>query len=177
MTISAKIITDSISPTGIRLTTFQLNELFDYDPLTGILTHKMSRQGVTKGMVAGSIKADGYVHIKVFGVEYYAQRIIWQMIYGDDGMPPMVDHEDGVKHNNRLKNLRAATSGQNRANSKPRKDNRSGIKGVRASGKRWISSIAKHGKSVHLGTFDTPEEASAAYALAATAHHGAFARP
>lgn len=128
-------------------------------------------------MVAGSIKADGYVHIKVFGVEYYAHRIIWQIIYGDDNMPPMVDHEDGVKHNNRLKNLRAATSGQNAANSKPRKDSGTGIKGVRFKNGKWLASIKMNGKSVHLGSFEDSTAASTAYAIAAKQHHGAFARP
>lgn len=68
MTITATIIADSVSPEGKRLTTMQLNDLFDYDLLTGVLTHKHSRQGVKAGMIAGSLKADGYSHVKVFGV-------------------------------------------------------------------------------------------------------------
>lgn len=98
------------------------------------------------------------------------------MVYGDD-MPPMVDHKDGVKSNNHLKNLRAATSGQNLANSSPRKDNASGVKGVRRHGKRWRAAITIKGKAKHLGCFDTIIEASNAYAAAAKAQHGEFARP
>lgn len=176
MTISVKIIADSVSPHGIRLTTFQLQELFEYNENTGKLYHKKSRRGVRAGTAAGSIKADGYVHVKILGTEYYAHRVIWQMMYGDE-MPPMIDHINGYKADNRLVNLRAATSGQNMANSLPRKDNRTGVKGVRKIYNRYAAAITINGKQVHLGMFHTIEEASAAYAEAARAHHGEFARP
>ena len=175
MTIEAKIVADSISPDGVRLTTMQLNELFDYDPLTGVLTNKKSRRGVSAGSTAGCVKGDGYVHLIIFGVEYYAHRIIWQMVHGPQ-MPDMVDHKNGIRNDNRLKNLRAATPIQNAANSGPRIDNQSGIKGVRKHGHKWRAAITISGKSKHLGCFDTPKEASQAYLAAATQQHGSFAR-
>jgi hypothetical protein len=42
-------------------------------------------------------------------------------------------------------------------------NNRSGFKGVVARGDRWRAMIRVGGKLVHLGTFDTREEAAAAF--------------
>jgi hypothetical protein len=96
------------------------------------------------------------------------------------GMPacPQVDHRDSDGLNNRRENLRAATGGQNSGNTRAHKDSASGIKGVRMHPRahRWEARICSHGESRHLGLFDTAEEAAAAYAAAARAAFGEFAR-
>lgn len=51
----------------------------------------------------------------------------------------------------------------------PRKDvinSTSGVRGVIPEGKRWTARIGINGKRVHIGVFDTKEEAAAAYATA-----------
>jgi hypothetical protein len=40
---------------------------------------------------------------------------------------------------------------------------------------RWRAKIVVEGKSIHLGTYDTPEEAAAAYDAAARQHYGEYA--
>lgn len=149
-----------------------LNELYYYNSENGQLIHKVTRRGVRKGTVAGSVKKDGYVHLKIMGVEYYAHRVIYFMLHGY--LPAMVDHKDGNRSNNKPANLRAATSGQNCANSRVRKDNVCGIKGIRRSGKKWRASITTEKKQLHLGSFDNHEQASAAYRNAAIQHHREF---
>ena len=63
-------------------------------------------------------------------------------------------------------------------NSKKRKDNKSGFKGVSKHKKNesWVASIQKDGKRKHLGSFSTKEEAAKAYAKAAEILHGDFMR-
>jgi len=46
---------------------------------------------------------------------------------------------------------------------KPSSRNTSGYRGVSKSGKRWVASIYAYGRSYHLGTFDTAEQAAVAY--------------
>lgn len=90
----------------------------------------------------------------------------------------LVDHIDGDRLNNRRSNLRVATQSQNQFNrSKPR-NNTSGFKGVswKKSHKSWQAIIKVHGKHIHLGYFDIPEEAHAAYMKAACKYAGQYAR-
>jgi len=50
------------------------------------------------------------------------------MTYGN--LPVTVDHKDGVKDNNKINNLRAATALEQQRNKPPSKNNTSGYKGV-----------------------------------------------
>lgn len=85
----------------------------------------------------------------------------------------LVDHVNGDGLDNRRANLRPATSSQNAANARRRKDNSSGFKGVsqRPNG-RWMARI----RMKSLGTFPTAELAARAYDSAATETWGEFAR-
>jgi hypothetical protein len=103
--------------------------------------------------------------------------LLHRAIMGDpDGM--QVDHIDGNGLNNCRSNLRTATNHQNRLNSRRRRDNTSGFKGVslRKTTNRWKAEITMNGKAHHLGYFDTREAAYAAYVNASTQHHGQFGR-
>ena len=87
-----------------------------------------------------------------------------------------IDHINGNNLDNRFSNLRLATHGQNLMNRGPQKNNKLGIKGVYQRGNKYRSHICKKGKRQALGSFDTPEEASAAYKRAAKEQFGEFAR-
>ncbi|WP_120636202.1 AP2 domain-containing protein [Ruegeria sp. EL01] len=89
-----------------------------------------------------------------------------------------VDHRDGDGLNNRRSNLRTADKSQNARNTGAHADNLSGLKGVSYSRQRrnWRAAICVRGKRKHLGVFDSPEEAHAAYVQAAHQLHGQFAR-
>jgi hypothetical protein len=56
-----------------------------------------------------------------------------------------------------------------------RSDNTSGLKGASRSRGRWQAQIQHHGKNIHLGRFDSAEEAHAAYVAAAQRLAGEFA--
>jgi hypothetical protein len=94
-------------------------------------------------------------------------------------IPPgmTIDHINGDKADNRICNLRLATDYQN-SYYRPRKStNTSGLKGVyqRENGK-YRATITIEKQKINLGTFETKEEAYAAYCEAARKLHGEFAR-
>lgn len=88
---------------------------------------------------------------------------------------------DHINHNtldNRRSNLRIATCSENQRNTGANRRNTSGYKGVsfnKAAG-RWRAAIRVHGERIHLGHYQSPEAAHAAYCTAAERLHGEFAR-
>jgi hypothetical protein len=164
----------------MKLTAARLKELLDYDPATGIFrwrkaTSKFSR--VTLGVIAGALSPAGYRHIKIDGRVYQGHRLAWQYVYGE-GPDGDLDHKDRNRDNNSIANLRLANDSQNQANSHHHVRNSSGFKGVCWNKKscKWQSGIKRNGRSLHLGLFETAEEAHAVYMKKATELYGEFAR-
>lgn len=88
-----------------------------------------------------------------------------------------VDHINGNPLDNRLCNLRLATSSQNKLNTKDRYENCTTYRGVtRLKSGRYKATITVNYLTTSLGTFKTPEEAALAYNSAATKYHGEFAQ-
>jgi hypothetical protein len=116
-----------------------------------------------------------YRRIGIFGKLYLEHRLAWLYMTGE--LPIEVDHKDGNGVNNKFKNLRSATTPQNRANSRKSVKNTSGFKGVSfyVGRGKWVAEIQFNGKRKRLGYFDTPEEAHKAYCVAADKVHGEFA--
>ena len=126
------------------------------------------------GMCAGCIN-HGYLRIKIDKKSYQAHRLAWFYVYGVWPMA-LLDHINCDPADNRIVNLREANMSENKRNSGPHKDNKSGYKGVSSKGNRWRAEIWIEGNRIRLGTFTTPEEAYSAYCSAAKKHHGKFAR-
>lgn len=123
-------------------------------------------------MVAGSITDNGYVVISTDTKHYYAHRLAWLYTYGK--LPDsLIDHINGIKHDNRMVNLREANKSQNAFNTGVKSTNKSGYKGVswRSQNKKWIAHIRISGKSVYLGSFDNIEDAAEMYATTAKQYH------
>jgi hypothetical protein len=87
----------------------------------------------------------------------------------------MIDHKDQNGLNNLRSNLRIATDTQNKFNRGAQKNNTSGYKGVHKVNDRWSASIGFQGKTISLGTFDSPLLAAVAYNQAAKEYFGEFA--
>lgn len=139
----------------------EIRNWLTYDEVTGNFIRTRDIAGIKTGTVAGTANAAGYVQIRVCGKLYYAHRLAWAFARGLP-VPPVIDHRDRNKANNRLWNLRAATVPQNAANSKCRVDNSSGERGVtfhRASG-LWHARVKKNGKLAHSTYHRTAEEAA-----------------
>ena len=88
-----------------------------------------------------------------------------------------VDHINGNTMDNRKCNLQLVTEQQNAAKGKLYSANKSGYRGVtwHMAGSKWRTQITVNGRSIHLGIYDTKEEAALAYNEAALKHFGNFA--
>lgn len=112
-----------------------------------------------------------YVSCSIGGKRTAMHRIV----VGYNG-PNTVDHIDGNSLNNLRSNLRIATSFQNNCNRPFRSDNTSGLRGVHWIKKtmRWSASISQNYKKIHLGCFDTKEDAYREYVKASERYHGEY---
>jgi hypothetical protein len=158
------------------LTQARVKEVLHYEPSTGLFTWLVSLSFSSEvGNVAGGIDDRGYRRICVDQQRHRAHRLAWLYTYGY--LPRLdVDHINGVLDDNRVSNLRLATKSQNIANSQLRSDNTSGRKGVVRRGKKWGAQIICNGKRHYLGSYETVDEAHAAYVTAAKRLQGQFAR-
>ena len=150
----------------------RLMELFDYNPTTGNLVWRAPRQDDL-----GCISDQGYLRVKIGSRVYSVHRLVWKIATGNEP-PPMIDHIDGDRLNNRISNLRAASHGENKQNTGRQRNNKSGHKGVSWSRthKSWQASIMNEGKSVWLGRYKILEDAVSVIAETRNRLHGEFAR-
>lgn len=159
------------------LTTDRVRELLIYEASTGTFRWRVDRANgrIPAGSRAGSVTAGGYIEIYIDGLRCLGHRIA--VLYIAGRWPPyQVDHIDRDRSNNAWRNLREATNEQNQANKAARSDNRIGFKGVKRCRGMYQARIRIAGVDRHLGTFATPEEASATYRRAAELSFGEFAR-
>lgn len=97
---------------------------------------------------------DGYIVTQINGSTVRLHRLI----LGLDN--ELIDHRNGDKTDNRRKNLRPATKQLNGINRGANSNNTLGIKGVsRLKNGKYVARIMVDGKSIHLGTFETVDEA------------------
>lgn len=157
-----------------NLSHLRLQELLDYNPLTGVFTRKVSLSPATKvGDIAGNLNK-GYVELFVDGRLYRAHNLAWYYVHGTWPIKRL-DHHDLDKANNAIANLREATNSQNGGNNRIRLKNLTGFKGVTPYRERFKAAVMVNRKRIHLGVFTTPEQAAAAYDIAAVHHFGEFA--
>lgn len=86
-----------------------------------------------------------------------------------------IDHINGNGLDNRRENLRYATASQNAQNRKGWGKLPKGVKLNKYSGK-YEARFQMHKRYYHLGSFNTPEEASLAYQTKAKEYFGEFYR-
>lgn len=157
---------------GTNLTAERLRELLRYNPETGVFTWRVKRGIALAGSIAGNKNRNGYVNIYVDNRPYRAHRLAWLYVYGS--FPKQdIDHINGVRHDNRIANLRDVSTSHNMMNQRrARTDNKLGLLGVHVRtperphhkiSKPYRAMIYVAGKRVNVGSFATAEEAHAAY--------------
>lgn len=162
---------------------------FVYDSDTGKLFWK-SRNDLGRFSASWNARNAGQVaghdlktHICVVldGKSYPAHHIAWLLYYGTHANS-MIDHINGDGLDNRISNLRIATAQQNQQNRKVRVDSTTGYKGVRVGHVRKKDGVQTYRAVIRTPggenlswSFDTAEEAAAAYQEAARLYFGEFA--
>jgi hypothetical protein len=135
--------------------------------------YEVSNLGRVKGLKRGKIlkceiTRDGYVRATLCkkNVEnrFSVHRLVLQTFQPTEEELDC-DHVNFIKNDNRLVNLRWATSSQNTRFQNKREGCSSQHIGVYKTtrGKPWRAMCRIDGVKVHLGTFDTEEEAGRAY--------------
>lgn len=143
-----------------------------YEPDTGLFywvklaNNHQRRLGKTAGFRNGE-----YRQIKLGNQTYLAHRLAWLYIYGY--LPPMLDHINRKKSDNRINNLRCCSTSQNGMNQKPKK--RALPTGVCKHLGKFQADIGLNNKSIYLGRYATAHEASDAYQKARVRLFGEFA--
>lgn len=101
------------------------------------------------------------IHYK--GRYYVKHRLIWALINGP--FYSHLDHINGDRSDNSLKNLRLCCQGLNTANAAIRSDNRTGYIGViwHKATNKWQAQTMFKGKRIHIGLFLSKDEAALAY--------------
>lgn len=150
-----------------NLTAERLRQVLDYDPEAGKFTWKIQSGNARPGGRAGCLRAYGYWGMKIDKRPHLAHRLAILWMTGDWPTED-VDHINGDRTDNRWKNLREVSRKVNLQNQRrARSDNAKGVLGVyqiKETGK-WRARIQVDGRSVHIGCFDTSEEAHDAYVL------------
>ena len=136
----------------------ELDKLFEYDPETGVFKSKTARpRSGPAGTAVGWPDKDGYLRVNINYKSYPLHRIAFVMM-GEE-LPINVDHINGVVDDNRWENLRAATLSQNACNRELRQKPKSGYKGVRWVGGKWVAIVKSKGKQHYGGRYLKPEDA------------------
>lgn len=145
------------------LTQEQLKARLHYNPRTGLFL-RILRSGRRKP--AGNVNKDGYVHIRLAGKTHKAHRLAWLYMTGE-WPSDMLDHKNGLRDDNRFRNLRQADRAINSQNLRSaRRDNKLKVLGVSPQGRRFVARIQSEGHQRYLGSFDTAALAHAAYVAA-----------
>lgn len=158
-----------------------LREIRNYiscDPATGLLRWLMrptAKGNVKAGDIAGS-KTHGYLRVCFRGHKIPAHHLCWALHYGEWPNGEL-DHINGKRSDNRIVNLRLASTSQNHANKGRQKNNKTGYKGVHFNKERglYVAQISVDGRNRFLGRFQTADLAYAAYKDAARTIYGEFA--
>jgi hypothetical protein len=162
-----------------KLVLHQLVDFLQVDVGSGEIRWKIKpalKNNVSIGDIAGTINDSGYRIITYKGYKYRAHTIVWFVATGR--MPAkQLDHKNRKRSDNRIDNLREATTQQNGFNRDLQSNNKSGYSGVSRDSKsnRWRVRIKIDGEEKYLGSFDTKEQAAREYNRAAIHYFGEFA--
>ena len=158
-----------MSKKAVQPTQEKLRQLFSYDAEKGVLVWIVGRR---RGKPAGCLNGRNRRILSIDDIIHTHARLVW--IWHNGAIPEgmTIDHINMNKSCDLIENLRLATYRQQRLN-KPALKSKHGLpKGVTLLCGKYKAAIGTgvSGKSKHLGVFDTPEEAHAAYCRAAQEH-------
>ncbi|MGA0595625.1 HNH endonuclease signature motif containing protein [Enterovirga sp. CN4-39] len=160
----------------MKLTPEIAQKMFRYNPVTGALTWRYATGRARPGDLVGGLTR-GYLRVTVLGSVYLVHRICWMVQTGSEP-PPIIDHANGNRGDNRWSNLRAATPSENAFNVAFRRARKKLPLGViqHPSTKLYRAKITQDGSTWASPWFDTVDKAVSARAAKAVEMYGEFFR-
>jgi hypothetical protein len=108
----------------------QLLKLYKYDPDTGVIFRTTQMGNYPSGSACNAVTTNGkYYKTTYKGTQILLHRLAWYLYYGYQP-PDVIDHKDGNGLNNRIDNLREATTSTNQMNISTTVKSTTGIKGI-----------------------------------------------
>lgn len=150
----------------------ELKRIIHYEPSTGDLIWLQPISYRIKPQTFAGWWSGTYFRVNVKGTSYYLHVLAWFYM---TGIWTLVDHRDRNTTNNKFYNLREANRQQNTWNQGTRVTNLLGIKGVQQRGSKFRAYITVNYKTLHLGTYESIEEAINARQNAEQEYFGEFA--
>ena len=158
----------------VEITKELLHQKYSYCPIdiARPLVHKNRGSGKTKrGDPVGTL-VQSYYRVNVDGRSISLHRAVWLYkhpgCYKDSEIPPILDHINMNKQDNRYENLRPVSRNFNNFNVRKREDSSSNYRGVswNKRSEKWTAQIKVGGKHRYLGIFPGTPEGEVAAALA-----------
>lgn len=144
-------------------TIYDPNEIIEYEDYAEIIIYNKQCEEIARTLIdlddvdkvreyKWSMNDNGYI----WNGKIYLHRFIMNP---PDGM--VIDHINHDRLDNRKENIRICTIRQNNMNKSFMSNNTSGVIGVNWNkrAKKWKSRINVNGNEIHLGYFDTKEDA------------------
>ena len=160
----------------MSLTQERVRELFEYREDGSLIRKSTGKSAACK------LGSHRYLRVVVDGKAFALHRVIFLWCKGV--LPPIIDHADGNRLNNKIENLREATQQQNCLNSKHRATSKSPYKNVYLQApnnnpkwkRNWVVSLTVNRKRKYIGSFRDLEFADLVATEARNLYHGQFAR-
>lgn len=155
----------------------RLQQVLTYNPRTGAFAFRpgVSRPGhSTRFGKCGTPSCGGrYLEVSIDRRRYLLHRVAFALVTGH-WPARKIDHENHNGRDNRWENLRDASDAFNAQNLRgPGRANTSGYLGVSWHKRygRFVAGVTVDGRRMHLGYFEDPAAAHAAYIAAKRQHH------
>ena len=157
----------------------------EYRVIEGFENYEVSNLGNVRNKTSMRIlknnpNSRGYYIIDLYRNKIRSSKMIHRLVanefIGNPNNKACVDHIDGNKLNNFFSNLRWASTTENCRNTKLKCTNTTGVKGVTQHKvtNKWHATIQINGIKVHIGSFDTIEQAKQARQIRANEAFGDY---
>ena len=128
----------------------ELRRIVDYYPKTGECFWKHNKK------LFGYIGSGGYYRVQINKKQYTRSHVIWFYMTGE-WPKAQIDHINGIRSDDRWENLREATHSNNMMNRIGWSEKLP--KWVKRNGSKYSAQVWNGKTNIHLGQFETAEDA------------------